>query len=207
MLATAGGASSITIEGGNITVECPGKITIKASQKSFVGPEPQNYPFPRLPQSAMPVRELKFNLALTDVPGPQGHPLAYTPWKIARSRGAPEGLALVEEDQLVASGRTDAEGRIKLDAAQEKEVARAYCQDPNAVWLVHPGHTVRLSVASESPDWTQEDKLRHTLSASDFSDDLHASRYAEGIEDQIRYAKRALDATGESQLPGKLKGA
>ena len=36
-LSTAGGAN-ITIEGGNITVQCPGKITIHAGKKSFSGP-------------------------------------------------------------------------------------------------------------------------------------------------------------------------
>jgi uncharacterized protein (DUF2345 family) len=35
-LSTAGGAN-ITIEGGNITVQCPGKITVHAGKKSFVG--------------------------------------------------------------------------------------------------------------------------------------------------------------------------
>jgi uncharacterized protein (DUF2345 family) len=48
LLATAGGAN-ITIEGGNITVMCPGKITIRAAQKSFVGAEKQDYPLPGLP--------------------------------------------------------------------------------------------------------------------------------------------------------------
>ena len=45
VLATAGGAN-ITIEGGNITVMCPGKITVRASQKSFVGPERASYSLP-----------------------------------------------------------------------------------------------------------------------------------------------------------------
>lgn len=47
-LSTAGGAN-ITISGGNITVQCPGKITIKAGTKSFVGPEHAEYPLPYLP--------------------------------------------------------------------------------------------------------------------------------------------------------------
>jgi Rhs element Vgr protein len=47
-LATAGGAS-ITIAGGTITVECPGKLTIQAGKKSFVGPERLAYPLPKLP--------------------------------------------------------------------------------------------------------------------------------------------------------------
>ena len=49
-LSTAGGAN-ITIEGGNITVQCPGKITIHAGKKSFVGPARLEYHLPVLPRS------------------------------------------------------------------------------------------------------------------------------------------------------------
>jgi uncharacterized protein (DUF2345 family) len=49
-LSTAGGAN-ITIEGGNITVQCPGKIKVHAGKKSFVGPEKLSYPMPALPNS------------------------------------------------------------------------------------------------------------------------------------------------------------
>jgi type VI secretion system secreted protein VgrG len=48
-LSTAGGAN-ITIEGGNITVQCPGKITIHAAKKSFTGGQEVNYKLPFLPQ-------------------------------------------------------------------------------------------------------------------------------------------------------------
>lgn len=41
-LSTAAGAN-ITIAGGNITVQCPGKITINAGKKSFLGPVRQDY--------------------------------------------------------------------------------------------------------------------------------------------------------------------
>ncbi|SOY41349.1 type VI secretion system Vgr family protein [Cupriavidus taiwanensis] len=50
-LATAGGAS-ITLEGGNITVECPGPITYKAAQRKFEGPVNTPYPLPVFPQHA-----------------------------------------------------------------------------------------------------------------------------------------------------------
>lgn len=113
---------------------------------------------------------------------------------------------MVDDNQLIASGTTDGQGRLNLDAGQEQEVARAYCQQPNSIWLVHPGHAVRLSVAAQAADWTHDDKLRHALSASDFSGDLHASRYSDGIENQIRYAKSIVDVRGEGQLPAKLKG-
>ncbi len=49
-IATSGGAS-VTIEGGNITFNCPGTITVHASKKSFVGPVQKAYPLPNFPQS------------------------------------------------------------------------------------------------------------------------------------------------------------
>lgn len=49
-LSTADGAN-ITIEGGNITVQCPGKITVHAGKKSFAGPASLNYPLPQMPNS------------------------------------------------------------------------------------------------------------------------------------------------------------
>jgi len=47
VLQTKGGAS-ITIEGGNITVQCPGTITVRASTKSFEGPQKASYVLPEL---------------------------------------------------------------------------------------------------------------------------------------------------------------
>jgi uncharacterized protein involved in type VI secretion and phage assembly len=49
-LSTAGGAN-ITIEGGNITVQCPGKIKVHAGKKSFTGPAKLDYSLPGLPRS------------------------------------------------------------------------------------------------------------------------------------------------------------
>lgn len=50
-IATSGGAS-VTIEGGNITFNCPGTITVHASRKSFVGPVQEAYPLPQFPRSS-----------------------------------------------------------------------------------------------------------------------------------------------------------
>ncbi|MDB5953102.1 MAG: rhs element Vgr family protein, partial [Massilia sp.] len=60
-LSTAGGAN-ITISGGNITVQCPGKITINAGTKNFSGPDRLAYPMPALPRSIC-VECLKKSLA------------------------------------------------------------------------------------------------------------------------------------------------
>jgi type VI secretion system secreted protein VgrG len=50
-LATSGGAS-IVIEAAGITVQGPGKITVKAAKKSFVGPGQESYPLPVMPRAA-----------------------------------------------------------------------------------------------------------------------------------------------------------
>lgn len=49
-LSTEGGAN-ITIEGGNITVQCPGKISIRAGKKDLDGPDRREYALPALPRS------------------------------------------------------------------------------------------------------------------------------------------------------------
>ncbi|WP_394778285.1 DUF2345 domain-containing protein, partial [Undibacterium sp.] len=59
-LSTAGGAN-ITIEGGNITVQCPGKIMIQAGKKSFTGPSTIGTQMPVLPRGTMKFDE-KFQL-------------------------------------------------------------------------------------------------------------------------------------------------
>jgi type VI secretion system secreted protein VgrG len=60
-LSTAGGAN-VTIEGGNITVQCPGKITAYAGRKSFTGPEKLGFDMLALPRSIC-VECLKKSLA------------------------------------------------------------------------------------------------------------------------------------------------
>jgi uncharacterized protein (DUF2345 family) len=47
-LSTSGGAN-ITIDGGNITIQAPGKITVHAGKKSFSGPARAAYLLPVLP--------------------------------------------------------------------------------------------------------------------------------------------------------------
>jgi len=55
-LSTAGGAN-ITIDGGNITIQCPGKITVNAGKKHFTGPARSNYAMASLPRSEMKIKK------------------------------------------------------------------------------------------------------------------------------------------------------
>ena len=198
-LSTVGGAN-ITIEGGNITVQCPGKITVHAGKKSFIEPANLNYPLPKLPRSELEKRPLQFKMRLADTPGPNGHALANTPWKIAYGE-MPDGLGLIDDKRLIAKGLTDGEGNVVLSSAEEEALAAAYATHPDRTWLVYPGHVVRVDVRTESPDWDAKEKLLHALDAADFSPDLHMSVFGDGAMPQTRYAKEALEVSSSGIFP------
>src|SRR5690606_20337181 len=100
-LATSGGAS-ITIEGGNISVACPGEIQVHAQKKSFVGPtqlsrEMNSWPEARFHRGVC--------LMLED-----GTPAAGYRYELERADGA------------LISGVTDAQGRVALQQGIALEV-------------------------------------------------------------------------------------
>ena len=202
-LSTAGGAN-ITIEGGNITIQCPGKITVFAGKKSFLGPQGLGYPLPPLPRSELALRPLKFMLRLADTPGLKGHALAHTPWKIAHG-AQPDGMDFIDEDKLVAQGKTDASGNIKLSDEEEKKLAAVYASNPDHTWIVYPGHSVRLNVETESPDWNDKEKLFHAMQAADFSAGRYATIFEAAAAPQARYAIEALASLTLKNILPKVK--
>ena len=84
-LATAGGAR-IVIEGGNITVECSGKITVRAGTKSFLGPSNESTRLPELPRSTMSFDE-RFQVV-----DHAGDPLKRVRVQITKSDGSTQEL-------------------------------------------------------------------------------------------------------------------
>ena len=113
-LSTAGGAN-ITIADGNITVQCPGKITIHAGKKSFSAPERTNYPLPHLPNAPPEKTDLEFR--------------HFTEW------GAPlAGLAFKAtlSDGSIRKGQLDAQGYARLTDVPAGTTARIeYMRDSN----------------------------------------------------------------------------
>ncbi|RPI79615.1 MAG: hypothetical protein EHM45_02285, partial [Desulfobacteraceae bacterium] len=63
-------------------------------------------------------------IRLADIPGPLGHPLSHTPWKISQGE-EPDGLAWIAEGQLLAEGETDLEGWIKPKEEEKQKIAKA----------------------------------------------------------------------------------
>ncbi|WP_371766836.1 type VI secretion system Vgr family protein [Massilia sp.] len=202
-LSTADGAN-ITIEGGNITVQCPGKIAVHAGKKSFAGPVNMDYALPKLPRSALAQRAMQFKMRLMDTPGPNGHPLGNTPWKIA-IREQPEGLQLIDEENLLAEGVTDDDGHVVLTPDDEKKVEEAYALHPDDTWLVYPGQVINIHVQVESETWDEKQKMLHALNAADFSAELHAATFSAGAPPQTNYAKEAFEIVSPSGIFDRIK--
>lgn len=93
-MATSGGAS-ITIEGGNIVIACPGSITVHAGRKSFVGPAQLSREMNSWPES-------KFDQSYVVRHRATNEPMANTRVELTRADGA--------RMQLV----TDAAGKLPV---------------------------------------------------------------------------------------------
>ena len=102
-------------------------------------------PNPTQPYTAEEPREYMFNMKLMDVPGEDGFPLAQTPWQIMQG-----------ETTLLFQGKTDEQGKVLLDAEQQKQVSKAYCSNPKNLWLCYPGQRVALSLHVEKDNWDAE---------------------------------------------------
>ena len=108
VLAVSGGAG-LTLEGGQLTVQCPGKITVQAGRKSMVGGGAMEVAMPILPSSACRPdvgHDQFFVLRWAN----SGKPMANQPFRIRRANGQ------------VQTGTTNAQGRSALlDTASKPE--------------------------------------------------------------------------------------
>lgn len=126
-------------------------------------------------QTTQPVVEkicaVDLNLRLADSPGPSGHALAYTPWKIAKGR-QPRGLGVIDTEDELAAGETDEDGRIHIDPVQKENVLSTLCTASGPAWLVYPGQSVQIKVSVNSGNWSKDEELFHTLQAQDYFQDI-----------------------------------
>jgi type VI secretion system secreted protein VgrG len=167
VLSVAGGAS-LTIEGGNITFECPGKLLVKASKKSFVAGARATYQLPKLPAAPIEDVPLKFNMRLQDVPGPAAEMLPKTDWRIVRAKN--EDTALWSDEQILA-GISTSKGKLDLTESEEKLLAKEYNKTPGRLWVIANSHVSQLWVTKEKDDWSDDQKRLVALDAKGYSDD------------------------------------
>jgi type VI secretion system secreted protein VgrG len=201
-LSTAGGAN-ITITGGNITVQCPGKITIHAGKKSFTGPDKLNYPAPKLPR--VPVTEVaaKFDLRLQDAPGPTGVPLPLTDWRVVSARDVDSALT---SNKLVLKGQSDDEGKMTLSAADEALLQAKYNEQPNGLFIVYESQVRALNLTVEKDDWTDDQKRLHAMDAMGYSDDFDTVGEQHAQDFHARLAGLEAGVRSGSSLLNKIKG-
>jgi type VI secretion system VgrG family protein len=196
-LSTAGGAN-ITIDGGNVTVQCPGKLTIHAGAKQFAGPQAQSYPLPPLPKSASKPTPMEFDLMLTALPGPLATPLGQYDWQIVRTGG-------LARDRVIVEGRSDDAGKMVMTAIQQLRLSVAVARWPNDLMLLAPGIERPLDLYHESADWSSSQKTLHALAAMDFSN-LPGTHVAapESVQERLR-AGQAIGETSAFNFFQKIQ--
>ena len=194
VIATAGGAS-VTIEGGNITVACPGTLTIKAGKKSFVGPESVSYARPSLPRSSMKPQWLDFKFTLRRGASGAGASMSHAPWMIVRTNGA-------AKDRVIVQGESGADGAIELSPMQNARLAVAAARWPNDLVVLAPGVERPWCIEEALPHWRPTDETNHALAAMDHADDPVDCEQA--IKSHRRLASQAMAAPAGANFKQRM---
>ena len=200
-IATAGGAS-ITLENGNITVECPGPITYKTMQRTFAGPVIQSYSLPTFPDQRIEDIPILFNVNVQDVPGPLGAVIPLADWRIVKADG--ELAALYSEDEILR-GRSNDEGKMQLSAADHAALQKACNEHLGQVWLVCESHAHRLSLQQELEEWDDRQKKGHALNAMGYTDSYGVAEGAAQAEFHAGLSARETKLTDGDALLANLK--
>ncbi|WP_345532315.1 type VI secretion system Vgr family protein [Viridibacterium curvum] len=202
-LAVAGG-SAITIEGGNITVQCPGVLTVHASSKSFGGGANVDAVLPAMPRSALPEgTPFKFDLRLADGAGPLGAAQANVPWRIVIASTPREAL---ETTDFLLQGRTASDGRIALSADNEKTLIEAYNRQPSSIWLAYRGKVRSLTLTQERESWTDQQKKERALDAMGYVDSLEQPGETNSDKNREAISRTEHKSADGKSLLKKLKG-
>jgi uncharacterized protein (DUF2345 family) len=167
-LSTAGGAN-ITIEGGNITVQCPGKLTIHAGKKDFSGPKNLSFPIPTMPVNLRTKNLPQFALKFQDIPGAYGVVPENQEWKIVQL----DALAAAENfdgqisplvfgkqhwDNVICEGVVATNGDVPLSEDQQAIVFAKIIENPQRIWMISGLTAMRLEVSS----WSSSERVPNT---------------------------------------------
>ncbi|WP_322057166.1 type VI secretion system Vgr family protein [Paraburkholderia sp. J63] len=201
ILLTSGGAY-IRIKNGNIEIHAPGKIDVKGAQHSFNGPVRKNYPLPAFAQ-AETQGPVAFNMVLSDMPGPNGHPYINTPWRIVSARNADD--ALMSSD-FVLSGKSDTSGKLALSEAEQKTLHEAWNAAPGQIWVVYAGQVHSLALSRQATDWTDSDRFYEALDAMGYSQRMFVAQQGDVDQGFAQLARQEWQTDGDATLLNKLKG-
>jgi type VI secretion system secreted protein VgrG len=201
-LSTAAGAN-ITIEGGNVTVQCPGKITVKAGKKSFVGAAQESFALPVMPTSDM--LPVKFSLLFQDMPGALGAVPVGQPWRIvvssvlASDAGTPpEVFDSANWSETLFAGIVGADGAIHLSEQEQHTLNQRVSMQSGRIWFISGLTAVSMHPAR----WSGRDSdvnPEKIVDALNFAGDGR-SLDANKRDWLIELAKADLDVRGVGQL-------
>ena len=124
---------------------------------------------PRFPRVAMPTVPAKFDLRITDIPGPSGTPIPHMEWEIVRAANVAD--AFTSRDTIV-KGESDTDGKVLLSGDDEVILKQAYDDFPNQLWVLYAGQARELIMTTISPSWTNQQKWQHALDAMGYSDQM-----------------------------------
>lgn len=149
---------------------------------------------------------------LADGPGPGGHALAFTPWAFVLSSKAPSGLYGVEESAVLGRGKTDEDGRIVMTDAQQRAIARAYCDTPERTWLMYPGQSQRLRFYDLNLAKNADERLFYAMVQMGYigGEDLPVYRrdyFETDGRSALSYALQAEQVADKRALLSKLQAA
>lgn len=210
-LSTAGGAN-ITIAGGNITVQCPGKITIHAGKKSFTGPASLSYLMPVLPMSDK-AELIKFGLRLQDIPGQYGASPALQPWKIVSLKSttptydadglvAPQVFGAEHWEEVLCEGGVAADGAIVLSANEQQFLLKNIRTRPGRIWIVSGLTAMQLTMAA----WSTDAKSPNTKRIADALNFTQDARIMDTLRDSFigEIARNDAQVANAAQLNKKI---
>ncbi|WP_332877496.1 DUF2345 domain-containing protein [Massilia sp. S19_KUP03_FR1] len=171
VLMTAQGGA-LKIEGGNITLSCPGQIDFKATVKELAGPRTSTPTLPHLPSALDRSNFVELNYRWDDL-----QPMVGAPYKV------------LFDDGTSIEGKLDAKGYARLDGMPAKGAVVTYGEDERDATLRHPREANALFGARAA----DEDEASALIDAYLAQEDAH---------DQDNYFPDEIEAMadGESVL-------
>ncbi len=203
-MSTSGGAN-ITISGGDIIVQCPGKIMVHAGKHSLTGPAKTSYPLPVMPSSEPLTEPVNFKLILSDIPGKHGLPLPDRPWDIVLLKSATsDPIDAREWRKTLFTGISDGTGECMLTDEDKPKLWSIVQRYPNSVCIVSGTNAIPISFskcttsASEKSDRTVIDALNYGVS-EDHLDQVHKTLLKHWVEQDYN-AKLSSDLKTDTKV-------
>ncbi|GGZ11649.1 hypothetical protein GCM10007388_51190 [Pseudoduganella plicata] len=209
-LSTAGGAN-ITIDGGNVTVQCPGKMVVRAGKKSFSPATQLSYALPQQPQYERH-ESMDFAIKLLDISARSGIALAGEAWRIVVLSHPPEltdgripDYIFSDEEwqEVIVEGAVEADGSASLSSSDKERVVSASRLYPGRVWVIC-GLTAMPVGLSNWTDQGSPGNVRQILDSLNVAPD---GRIADQnhIDFLAEWAKDAYEEMHASTLYKKIK--